>query len=430
MRKSNFDLSDEIIAIIGLGYVGLPVALEFGKKTKVIAFDTDKNRVKSLKSGVDKTGEFSQKQIRSAKHIHYTTKKMDLGKATVYIVTVPTPIDINHQPDLTSLKNASRTIASVLSPGNVIVYESTVYPGATEEECVPVLELVSKLKFNVDFYVGYSPERLNPGDKKHTITKIKKVTSGSTSETAEFVDQLYNSIIEAGTYKVSSIKVAEAAKVIENTQRDLNIALINELAIIFDRLGINTHEVLDAASTKWNFLPFTPGLVGGHCIGIDPYYLTYKAESSGYHPDVILAGRKINDGMGKYVVSRLVREMIRKRIHVNGSNILILGFAFKENCSDIRNTKIVDIMSDLLSYDALIDVYDPEVSIQEVKNQYGFEPLKMIESEKYDAVIFAVAHEVFRSFTLQDIKSLCKEKYVVYDIKNSIREQCDSVIKL
>ncbi len=412
-----FDLKSTKIAVIGLGYVGLPLAVEFGKQYKTIAYDVNDKRINELKSGLDKTNEVDSKELEDSQYIQFTSEKEKLIEANVYIVTVPTPIDENHQPDLTPLKNASRTIGEVISKGDVVIYESTVYPGATEEDCVPVIEQVSEFKYNVDFFAAYSPERINPGDKKHTIKTITKVTSGSTPEVADYVDKLYQTIIPVGTHKAPSIKVAEAAKVIENTQRDLNIALVNELAMIFNRLGIDTQDVLDAAATKWNFLQFKPGLVGGHCIGIDPYYLTYKAESSGYHPDVILAGRKINDGMGKYIVSRLVKEMIKKRIHVSDSNILIMGFAFKENCADIRNTKVIDIYNELLDYNAKVDIFDPVIDSQVMMDTYQLSLLNKIDKNSYDAVVVSVAHQQFISIGIEKIKSYLKEGGLIYDIK-------------
>ncbi|MBX2807048.1 MAG: nucleotide sugar dehydrogenase [Cellvibrionaceae bacterium] len=417
-----FDLAATKIAVIGLGYVGLPVAVEFGKQFDVIGFDINIQRVEALQQYVDKTGEHTVDALRASTHLRCTWQQDDLKEANVYIVTVPTPVDKNHQPDLTPLKNASRTLAAYLAKGDIVIYESTVYPGATEEECVPVLEWVSGLTFNRDFFAAYSPERINPGDKEHTITHIKKITSGSMPAVADFVDKLYRRIITAGTHKVSSIKIAEAAKVIENTQRDLNIALVNELAIIFNRLDIDTHEVLQAAATKWNFLPFKPGLVGGHCIGIDPYYLTYKAESSGYHPDVILAGRKINDGMGKYVVSRLIRAMIRRRIHVSGANILIMGFAFKENCADIRNTKVMDMVSELDDYNAIVDVYDPLVDKDDALMRYNMRLIDEPTPGHYHALIVAVGHGEFAKIHPERIKSWCAPSGLIYDLKGFLDE--------
>jgi UDP-N-acetyl-D-glucosamine/UDP-N-acetyl-D-galactosamine dehydrogenase len=367
-------LSELKIAIIGLGYVGLPLAVEFGKKVPVMGFDIHQKRIDELQSGQDHTLEVSPKELKQATHLSYTTNLQQLADCNFFIVTVPTPIDEFKQPDLTPLVKASESIARVLKKGDVVVYESTVYPGATEEVCIPVLEKNSGLKFNQDFYAGYSPERINPGDKLHRVTNILKITSGSTPAVADYVDQVYNLVIEAGTHKAASIKVAEAAKVIENTQRDVNIALINELALIFNKMGIDTEAVLQAAGTKWNFLPFRPGLVGGHCIGVDPYYLTHKAQSMGYHPEIILAGRRLNDGMGAYVVTQLVKAMLKKRIQVEDAKVLILGLSFKENCPDIRNTRIIDIVNELKEYHTQIDVYDPWVDAAEAEHEYGISP--------------------------------------------------------
>jgi len=405
------------IAIIGLGYVGLPLAVEFGKKYPTIGFDINERRVAQLREGVDLTLETDAQELKDAVHLSYTTQVEDVRAANVYIVTVPTPIDEHKQPDLTPLQKASETLGKVIKPGDVAIYESTVYPGATEEYCVPVIEKVSGLKFNQDFFVGYSPERINPGDKEHRLTTIRKVTSGSTPEVADFVDGLYGSIITAGTHKASSVKVAEAAKVIENTQRDLNIALMNELAIIFAKLGIDTEDVLKAAGTKWNFLPFRPGLVGGHCIGVDPYYLTHKAESVGYHPEVILAGRRINDGMGPYVVGRLVKEMLKRRIQVDGANVLVLGLTFKENCPDLRNTKVIDIVNELGDYGMHADVYDPWVSAEEAQHEYGITPVAKPQEGKYDAIVLAVAHTEFRDLGAAGMRRYGKEKHVLFDLK-------------
>jgi UDP-N-acetyl-D-galactosamine dehydrogenase len=405
------------LANIGLGYVGLPLAVEFGKKIDVTGFDIVQARIDELERGVDSTLEVEPELLKEAVKLRYTTDLENLKRCNVYIVTVPTPIDDHKNPDLTPLEKASESIGKVLKKNDVVIYESTVYPGATEEVCVPVLERVSGLKFNVDFFAGYSPERINPGDKDHRVTNILKVTSGSTPEVAEFVDQLYNLIITAGTHKASSIRVAEAAKVIENTQRDLNIALINELAIIFNKLGIDTEEVLVAAGTKWNFLPFRPGLVGGHCIGVDPYYLTYKAQEIGYHPEVILAGRRINDGMGAYVVSQLVKEMIKRRIHVDGANVLIMGLTFKENCPDLRNTRVVDMVNELEGYNARVDVYDPWVDPEEAVHEYGIRPTNELVDGRYDAILIAVAHNQFREMGHDAIRKLGKAEHVLYDIK-------------
>jgi UDP-N-acetyl-D-galactosamine dehydrogenase len=408
---------DTNIAIIGLGYVGLPLAVEFGKIYPTLGFDINQRRVQELRDGIDHTLETDAHELSEATRLTYTTNADDLKRATVYIVTVPTPIDAHKQPDLTPLKKASETLGKVIKKGDIVVYESTVYPGATEEYCVPVIERVSGLTFNQDFFVGYSPERINPGDKEHRLTTITKVTSGSTPETADFVDALYGSIIQAGTYKASSIKVAEAAKVIENTQRDLNIALMNELAIIFNKLGIDTEDVLKAAGTKWNFLPFRPGLVGGHCIGVDPYYLTHKAESVGYHPQVILAGRRINDGMGSYVVGQLVKQMIKRRIQVDGANILVLGLSFKENCPDLRNTRVIDIINELADYNVNVDVYDPWVSAEGAQHEYGITPVEAPVNGKYDAVILAVAHREFKDLGAAGVRNFGKENHVLFDLK-------------
>lgn len=412
------------IAIIGLGYVGLPLAVEFGKKYPAIGFDINKNRVAELQSGRDHTLEVSASELADADKLIYTSSTEELRAATVYIVTVPTPIDEHRQPDLSPLQKASATLGKVLKKGDIVIYESTVYPGATEEVCIPVLEQISGLKFNKDFYAGYSPERINPGDKEHRVTNILKITSGSTPEVAEFVDQLYKSIINAGTHKASSIKVAEAAKVIENTQRDVNIALINELSIIFNKLDIDTLEVLEAAGTKWNFLPFRPGLVGGHCIGVDPYYLTHKAQAVGYHPEMILAGRRLNDGMSQYVVSQLVKKMLKKRIQVEGANVLVMGLTFKENCPDLRNTKVVDIVSELKEYNINVDIMDPWCSSQEAQHEYG---LTLCEKEKqghYDAIIIAVSHHEFKEMGVEKIRSLGKSEHVLYDLKYVLDKEC------
>ncbi|WP_145539080.1 Vi polysaccharide biosynthesis UDP-N-acetylglucosamine C-6 dehydrogenase TviB [Yersinia kristensenii] len=411
------DLNNCRIGIIGLGYVGLPLAVEFGKKFHTLGFDINSKRIEELSEGVDFTLECSSEELKDASFLTYSSDVERLKNCNVYIVTVPTPIDDYKQPDLTPLVKASETLGKVLKVNDVVVYESTVYPGATEEVCIPVLEKVSGLKFNKDFYAGYSPERINPGDKEHRVTTIKKVTSGSTPVTAEFVDELYKSIITAGTHKASSIQVAEAAKVIENTQRDLNIALINELAVIFNKLGIDTEEVLKAAGTKWNFLPFRPGLVGGHCIGVDPYYLTHKAQAIGYHPEVILSGRRINDSMSKYVASQLIKAMIKKRVQVEGARILLMGLTFKENCPDLRNTKVVDIISELKEYNVIADVYDPWVNAEEAKHEYGINVLKNMPINQYDGVIFTVAHSQFKALSNDDIKGLVKPNGVIYDLK-------------
>jgi len=405
------------IGIIGLGYVGLPLATEFGKHYSTLGFDINSDRLAELRSGHDSTLEVSDAELRQAKQLHFSQEQQDLQDCNVYIVTVPTPITENKQPDLTPLIKASETIGGVLSQGDVVIYESTVYPGATEEDCVPILEQVSGLKFNQGFFCGYSPERINPGDKEHRVTNILKVTSGSTTEVADFVDDLYQSIITAGTHKASSIKVAEAAKVIENTQRDLNIALVNELAIIFNKLGIDTEEVLLAAGTKWNFLPYRPGLVGGHCIGVDPYYLTHKSQAVGYFPDVILAGRRINSGMGAYVAGEMVKAMLKKRIHVNGARILVMGLAFKENCPDLRNTKVVDIVRELQGYGATVDIYDPWVCSEESQTEYDITPVSNPEEGAYDGIVLAVAHDQFKQMGAEGISALGKSKRVIYDLK-------------
>ena len=413
------NLTDKTIAVIGLGYVGLPLAVEFGKKRAVIGFDIKDQRVSELASGVDHTLECSAEELREAKHLSFTSDSEQLKKAQVFIVTVPTPVDKANRPDLTPLVKASETVGNVLKLGDVVIYESTVYPGATEEVCVPVLEKYSGLVFNKDFYCGYSPERINPGDKEHRLPSIRKVTSGSTSKVAECVDGLYAEIITAGTYKASSIKVAEAAKVIENTQRDVNIALMNELSLIFNKLGIDTLEVLLAAGTKWNFLPFRPGLVGGHCIGVDPYYLTHKAQEVGYHPEVILAGRRINDSMAEHVADETVKLMLKKGLSVLGSKVLVLGLTFKENCPDVRNTKVVDIVKGLLAYNTLVDVYDPWVDLKEAKAEYGLNCLSsMPENNAYSAVILAVGHDQFKAMGIDGIKAFAVENAVIFDVKS------------
>lgn len=405
------------IAIIGLGYVGLPLAVEFGKKYQTTGFDIDTMRLAELRHGHDSTLEVEDKELKSAKLLSYSSSLDDLKGCDIFIVTVPTPINEHKQPDLSPLIRASETIGGVLKCGDIVIYESTVYPGATEDDCVPVLERFSGLKFNQDFFCGYSPERINPGDKEHRVTTIPKVTSGSTPETADIVDQLYRSIIAAGTYKASSIKVAEAAKVIENTQRDVNIGLINEFALIFNRLGIDTEEVLKAAGTKWNFLPFRPGLVGGHCIGVDPYYLTHKAQSVGYHPEIILAGRRLNDGMGAYIASQLVKAMLRKRIPVEGSRVLVMGLTFKENCPDLRNTKVVDIIHELIEYGIRAECYDPWANVQEAQHEYGITPIAAPDAGQYDGIVLAVAHKQFIEKGAEAIRGLGKRSHVLYDLK-------------
>ena len=422
-------LSELKIAIIGLGYVGLPLAVEFGKKVPVVGFDIHHKRIDELKSGKDHTLEVSPEELLQATQLHYSANLEDLKDCNFYIVTVPTPIDQFKQPDLTPLIKASQSIAQVLCPRDVVVYESTVYPGATEEACIPVLEQVSGLKFNTDFFAGYSPERINPGDKQHRVTNILKITSGSTPEVAEYVDQVYNLVIQAGTHKAPSIKVAEAAKVIENTQRDVNIALINELAVIFNKMDIDTEAVLQAAGTKWNFLPFRPGLVGGHCIGVDPYYLTHKAQSIGYHPEIILAGRRLNDGMGAYVVTQLVKGMIKKKIQVEGAKVLVLGLSFKENCPDIRNTKVIDIVHELQEYHIQTDVYDPWINVAEAEHEYDIHPINELKNSEYDAVILAVAHEQFKAMGAAQIRALGKVNHVLYDLKY-VLSQAESDLRL
>lgn len=411
------NLSEVNVAVIGLGYVGLPLAIEFGKKYPTVGFDINEARIKELSQGKDSTLEVDVKALDSAEGLEFSYKLESLKQCNVFIVTVPTPINEHKQPDLSPLLKASESIGSVLNKGNVVIYESTVYPGATEEDCVPILERVSNLKFNEDFFVGYSPERINPGDKEHRVINILKVTSGSTNEVAEFVDALYSSIISAGTYKASSIKVAEAAKVIENTQRDVNIGLINELAIIFEKLDIDTEEVLKAAGTKWNFLPFRPGLVGGHCIGVDPYYLTHKAQFVGYHPELILAGRRLNDAMGAYVASQLIKAMLKKRIHISGAKVLIMGLTFKENCPDLRNTKVVDIVSELQDYGMHVDCFDPWVESSIAQHEYNITPVIKPEADDYDAIILAVAHDEFKSMGEKNIRVFGKEIHVLYDLK-------------
>ena len=405
------------IAVIGLGYVGLPLAVEFGKKRAVLGFDINAKRIAELQAGHDHTLETEPAELRAASLLRFSTETGDLRACNCFIVTVPTPIDEHKRPDLTPLLKASETVGKVLKPGDIVIYESTVYPGATEDDCVPVLEKFSGLTFNVDFYAGYSPERINPGDKEHRVTTIKKVTSGSTPEVADIVDALYNEIITAGTHKAASIKVAEAAKVIENTQRDLNIALINELAIIFNKMGIDTEAVLQAAGSKWNFLPFRPGLVGGHCIGVDPYYLTHKAQAIGYHPEIILAGRRLNDNMGPYVVSQLVKAMTKRRVHVDGARILVMGLAFKENCPDLRNTRVVDIVTELQDYNCVVDVYDPWASAEEAEHEYGITPVAQPQPGIYDGIIVAVAHHQFKAMGAAAIRAFGKPNHVLYDLK-------------
>ena len=413
------DMHDNLrIGIVGLGYVGLPLAIEFSKHFEVVGFDINPVRIQELKSGIDKTREVESHELNEAIKIDFSSDEKYLEESDVLIVTVPTPIKDTKQPDLSPLISASELIGRIIKTGTTVIYESTVYPGATEEECVPIIEKISGLSFNRDFFVGYSPERINPGDKNNKLATIMKVTSGSTEVVSEFVDQLYKKIVTAGTYKATSIRVAEAAKVIENTQRDLNIALMNELAIIFDKLEIDTEEVLLAAGTKWNFLPFKPGLVGGHCIGIDPYYLTYKSEKVGYIPDMILAGRRINDGMSSFITSKLMNSMIKNKIHIKDSNILIMGYSFKEDCPDIRNTRVNDIVTFLGEFGANVDIYDPIIISDEVIEQYGYKPLSRIEKDRYDAIIIAVAHSVFKKMTIEEVRQYGKNNHVVFDVKN------------
>jgi len=413
IKKKNLKL-----AIVGLGYVGLPLALEFSKKRKVIAFDINKKRIDELKYGKDINLELTKKELTNKKNINFTNNLEDLKFANCYIITVPTPIDNYKKPDLIPLKSASQFIGNLLKKGDLVIYESTVYPGCVEEECAPILEKFSKKKFNKDFFCGYSPERINPGDKKYTISNIKKITSGSTIAAAKLVDDLYKEIIKVGTYNAPSIKVAEAAKVIENTQRDLNIALINELSILFGKMNIDTKSVLDAAETKWNFLPFKPGLVGGHCIGVDPYYLTYKAKKIGYQPKVILAGRQINDGMGSYVTSKLINKMKKKNIRIKNAKILIMGLTFKENCADTRNSGIQPVVQELKKLKCNLDLYDPWVDYNDVKEKYKVLPKSNLIKKKYDVILISVAHKKFKDMGIKTILSLCKKNYIIFDLKN------------
>jgi UDP-N-acetyl-D-galactosamine dehydrogenase len=415
------------VAVIGLGYVGLPLAVEFGRIRDVVGFDINQSRIDALGRGEDTTLETEADELAAAKQLSFSTDPADLAGCNLFIVTVPTPIDAHRRPDLTPLIKASETIGKVLKRGDIVVYESTVYPGATEEDCVPVLERLSGLKYNHDFFCGYSPERINPGDKEHRLPSIRKVTSGSTPEIATLVDSLYATIITAGTYKAESIRVAEAAKVIENTQRDLNIALINELAIIFNRMGIDTEAVLKAAGTKWNFLPFRPGLVGGHCIGVDPYYLTHKAEAVGYRPEIILAGRRLNDGMGAYVAEQMVKAMLKSRIQVNGARVLVMGLTFKENCPDLRNTRVIDVVSELKSYGVIVDIYDPWADASEALHEYELELLNYPERNMYDGVMIAVAHEEFRNSGSDIIRKSVRQNYVIYDIKNVLPPEMNAI---
>ncbi|GGH14732.1 nucleotide sugar dehydrogenase [Mucilaginibacter phyllosphaerae] len=425
LNKDFADTPKPGITVIGLGYVGLPLAVEFAKKFKVTGFDINQKRIQELNEGHDNTFEVEDELLANvtagdkAKDtgLLCSYKLDDIADSDVYVITVPTPVDKNNRPDLTPLYKASETVGKVLKAGNIVIYESTVYPGVTEDECVPVLEKISGLKFNVDFFVGYSPERINPGDKEHTVSKILKVTSGSTPEAAEYIDQLYRSVIIAGTHKASCIKVAEAAKVIENSQRDINIAFVNELSKIFNKMGIDTHEVLEAAGTKWNFLKFKPGLVGGHCIGVDPYYLAQKAQELGYHPEIILAGRRLNDGMGEYIAHEIIKLMVKKDIAVKGSNILVLGITFKENCPDVRNTKVIDIINELQTYNTNVTIYDPWVKPATVLHEYNLvasNNFEEIKGKKYDAVVLAVSHDEFKKFDLNSFKC---DSCVVYDVK-------------
>ncbi len=411
-------LNEITLGIIGLGYVGLPLAVEFGNKFTTVGFDLNKARIRDLKAGTDCTLEVSDTDLLSSGHLTFSSQPEDLKNCNVYIVAVPTPIDDSKRPNLRPLESASATVGEWLQPHDIVVFESTVYPGATEEVCVPILEQKSGLKYNTDFFCGYSPERINPGDKEHRLPSIVKVTSGSTPEVAEFVDALYKTIITAGTFQASSIKVAEAAKVIENTQRDVNIALINELSLIFEKLGINTIEVLEAAGTKWNFLPFRPGLVGGHCIGVDPYYLTHKAEEVGYNPNMILAGRRVNDNMGHYIASTVIKKMVKKGIDAAHAKILVMGLSFKENCPDLRNTKVIDIISELEDYGIAVEVYDPWVNSEEAKKEYGIGIVSDLQEKRYSGVIIAVAHQQFLKMTIADIRNLCLDQAIVYDVKN------------
>lgn len=423
------ELRQAKLAIIGLGYVGLPLAVEFGKKYRTVGFDLSARRVNELHGGRDSTLEVSSDELSSVEHLDFTTEVPVISDCNVFIVAVPTPIDAAKRPDFKPLEGASRTVSQVLKKGDVVIFESTVYPGATEEVCVPLLEQGSGLKYNEDFFCGYSPERINPGDKKHRLPSIVKITSGSTAEVADFVDRLYSSIITAGTFKASSIKVAEAAKVIENTQRDVNIALINELALIFEKMDINTREVLAAAGTKWNFLPFFPGLVGGHCIGVDPYYLTHKAQEVGYHPNMILAGRRLNDNMGHYIAATVIKKMVRKGIDTANGRILVMGLTFKENCPDLRNTKVIDIIGEFSEYGISVDVYDPWVDADEAYREYQIKLVEQPQKNTYSAIIVAVAHHQFAAMPIDQLRGLCQEKSVIYDVKGLFpRDQVDGCL--
>lgn len=422
-------VEDLKLAVVGLGYVGLPLAVEFGRIRSVVGFDINAQRIADLRAGDDVTLETSRDELSAARYLEFTTDMAAMGGCNCFIVTVPTPIDEYKRPDLSPLLRASESVGKLLKRGDIVIYESTVYPGCTEEDCVPVLEQHSGLVFNRDFFCGYSPERVNPGDKLHRVTTIKKVTSGSTAEVADVVDALYNEIITVGTHKAESIRIAEAAKVIENTQRDLNIALVNELAMIFNKMGIDTEAVLRAAGTKWNFLPFRPGLVGGHCIGVDPYYLTHKSQAIGYHPEIILAGRRLNDSMGAYVVAQLVKAMTKKRIQVEGARVLVMGLTFKEDCPDLRNTRVVDIVSELKEYNCSVDVYDPWVNVGDAEEEYGITPVVSLERGSYDAIVLAVAHRQFREMGVAAIRALTKPASVLYDLKYLLSVQ-DSDLRL
>jgi UDP-N-acetyl-D-galactosamine dehydrogenase len=423
------EFSNLKICVVGLGYVGLPLAVEFGKKYPTVGFDLNTSRINELRTGADSTLEVSSEELGAAAHLEFTSDAQAVADCNVFIVAVPTPIDANKRPDFRPLEGASRTVGRVLKAGDVVIFESTVYPGATEEVCVPLLEEGSGLQYNQDFFCGYSPERINPGDKLHRLPSIVKITSGSTPETALFVDNLYKSIITAGTFLASSIKVAEAAKVIENTQRDVNIALINELALIFDRLDINTREVLAAAGTKWNFLPFFPGLVGGHCIGVDPYYLTHKAQEVGYHPNMILAGRRLNDNMGHYIASTVIKKMVKKGIDTASSRILVMGLTFKENCPDLRNTRVTDIIAEFAEYGLSVDVYDPWANPDEAFREYHIRPVDTLQTDTYSGIVIAVAHHQFAAMNIKELRSLCKEKSVIYDVKSLFpRDQVDGCL--
>jgi UDP-N-acetyl-D-galactosamine dehydrogenase len=429
MKGLTMRLDDLKIAVVGLGYVGLPLAVEFGRIRPVVGFDINAQRIAELRAGDDVTLETSREELAAARSLDFTTDMAAMSGCNCFIITVPTPIDQYKRPDLSPLLRASESVGKVLKRGDIVIYESTVYPGCTEEDCVPVLELHSGLVFNRDFFCGYSPERVNPGDKLHRVTTIKKVTSGSTAEIADVVDALYNEIITVGTHKAESIRIAEAAKVIENTQRDLNIALVNELAMIFNKMGIDTESVLRAAGTKWNFLPFRPGLVGGHCIGVDPYYLTHKSQAIGYHPEIILAGRRLNDSMGAYVVAQLVKAMTKKRIQVEGARVLVMGLTFKEDCPDLRNTRVVDIVAELREYNCAVDVYDPWVDADDAEEEYGIRPVASPARGRYDAIVLAVAHRQFREMGAASIRALAKPASILYDLKYLFSPQ-DSDLRL